>query len=325
LRRGYDVLLEKPIAPTFEEVEGLRALAAELGRKVIVCHVLRYTPFYQTVKRLLGEGMVGEIVTVNANEGVVPFHQAHSFVRGKWAQAENSSPMILAKCCHDMDILRWLVDRPCERVASFGSLHHFKPSKAPDGAADRCFSCPVTDCLYDARKYLDEHRHYLGLVWEDYAEADADAITAWLRGGPWERCVYACDNDVVDHQVLALEFAGGVTATFTMTAFDTGRHIEIFGTTGQLRAGYFFGKQAGADILFTDHATGTTERIELDAEAAGGHGGGDQGLVDALYEEIQKPADAMTTSIEVSVDSHRMAFAAERSRVEGSVIWMEAE
>lgn len=327
---GCDLLLEKPIAHRLEDTLAVRAAARRLGRRVVVCHVLRHTPFYSRVHALLRDGAIGEIVSANFIEGVQPWHQAHSFVRGHWSVEARSSPMILAKSCHDMDLLAWLIDRPCEAVSSHGALTQFTAARAPAGAPARCTDgCPAAaTCLYDAHRYArTEGRRWLGMVFDRAKEADEAEIFAWLRSSPWGRCVYRCDNDVVDHQVIAARFAGQVTATFTMTAFDEGRHLEIFGTGGVLRGGAFVKKQLGCDLVLTRHGWDQpAEQIVVETPAVGyaGHGGGDFGLMNALHADLTcaDPA-AMRTSLEVSVQSHLMAFAAEESRKTGRTVTLE--
>ena len=318
---GYDLLLEKPIAPTLEDTEAVAAAARRLGRRVVVCHVLRYTPFYSEVKRILDSGELGRLISLNALEGVQPWHQAHSFVRGHWSVAAKSSPMILAKSCHDMDILAWLVGAPHTQLSSHGSLTHFTAANAPVGAPARCTDgCPVADtCRYNAALYCKpEGRRWLGMVHDRAKEATDTEILDWLRTSPLGRCVYRCDNDVVDHQVLAARFANDVTATFTMTAFDEGRHLELFGTEGWLRGGSFIKKQLGCDLVVQRHGWGQEpRRITLEEPKHGyaGHGGGDWGLMSTLHEDLTRanPAD-MRTSLETSLQSHRMAFEAEKKR-----------
>jgi predicted dehydrogenase len=324
---GCDLLLEKPIASRLEDTLAVRDAARRLGRRVVVCHVLRYTPFYARVEQLLRDGALGEIVTANFIEGVQPWHQAHSFVRGHWANEARSSPMILAKSCHDMDLLAWLIGRPCETVASHGGLAHFHAARAPAGAPARCTDgCPAAaNCHYDAHRYAQpEGRRWLAMVHDRAKEATEAEIVEWLRTSPWGRCVYRCDNDVVDHQVLALRFRGGVTATFTMTAFDEWRQLEIFGTEGVLRGGAFVKKQLGCDLLLTRHGWNQTpERLSIETPTQGyaGHGGGDHGLMRTLHADLTCPdPTTMRTSLEVSMQSHLMAFAAEESRRTGRTV-----
>jgi len=221
LLAGYDVLLEKPIATRVEQVLEIERLAKQRQRRVMVCFVLRFAAFYQKVKEIITSGALGEIASIQANEGVMPWHQAHAFVRGHWSVAGKSSPMILSKCCHDVDIIHWLVGRRCRRIASFGSLEFFRPECAPAGVPARCTDgCPVGEtCAYNALRYSTDMRFpWLPMVYDRACDATSEEIVAWLRTSLWGRCVYRCDNDVVDRQVLAMEFEKGVTGTFTMTA-----------------------------------------------------------------------------------------------------------
>lgn len=320
---GYDVLLEKPIAPDPRQVLQVLAAAERLGRKVLVCHVLRYTPFYSLVHDLLRAGAVGEIVSIDASEGVGDWHQVHSFVRGHWARAGTSNPMIVAKSCHDMDIISWLVGKPCQRIASFGGLHHFTAANAPAGAPARCTDgCPVGDtCRYNALRYADRERGWLRYVMDGGDVADAEAVRDWLSRSPWGRCAWRCDNDVVDRQVLAMQFADGIVGNFTMTAFDSGRNVIVRGTTGVLSGGDALRARTGDDVVVRSHAGAESRhRVQIDAGGYGGHGGGDPGLVNALDRELAKPARDMRSGLHASVESHMMAFAAEEARRSGRVV-----
>ncbi|MCX7846578.1 MAG: Gfo/Idh/MocA family oxidoreductase [bacterium] len=325
MEKGYDVLLEKPIACNLRDVLMLERRARALGRKVVICHVLRYTPLYGTIKELIVSGVVGDVVAVHASEGVGAWHQAHSFVRGHWAVTEKATPMIVAKSCHDMDILAWLIDQPCKCVASFGELRYFTAANAPTGAPLRCTDgCPVGDaCMYNALRYLDTQKGWLQWVFDGWATASDAEITAWLAQSPWGRCVYHCDNTAVDRQVVALEFERGITATFTMTAFDEGRNIIVMGTKGVLRGGRATRLGEGCDIIVEEHATGQRTRHMARAFAGGydSHEDGDPGLMYALYDEMTKvDAAQMRSSISRSVESHVIAFAAEEARLTGTVI-----
>ena len=325
LARGYHVLLEKPIATRVDQVLAIRELAARLDRRVMVCFVLRFAAFYRKVKEIIASGALDEIASIQAGEGVMPWHQAHSFVRGHWSSAKAASPMILSKCCHDTDILHWLADRRCLRVASFGSREFFRAERAPAGAPARCTDpCPAAaDCPYDARRYAGDMRDpWLGMVYDRAREAAPEEILEWLRTSPWGRCVYRCDNDVVDRQVLAMEFEGGLTATFTMTAFENGRHIEIYGTRGVLKGGETHRRHFGAHLVLLPHE-GAPVRYTVQAEDGGYelHGGGDAGLVEALHEEMTKPAGRpLAAGLDSTVHSHIIAFAAEEARATGRVV-----
>jgi len=323
MRKGYDLLLEKPISTNLREVLALEKLAQELGRKVLVCHVLRYTPFYRRVKEIIAGGALGRIVSFEATEGVEPWHQGHSFVRGHWSVVEKSTPMIIAKSCHDTDILSWLVDSPCVSLGSFGGIMHFRPEQAPAGAPVRCTDgCPVADtCLYDAHRYLGDRKNWLEIIYDRAKTATDAEIVGWLKTSPWGRCVYHCDNTAVDHQTVNMSFASGATGTFTMTAFSEGRDLAIFGTKARLLAGERVKRTAGCDIVIDDHATHTLQRITIDHEKDGWHGGGDAGLVRMLHGEFNKPrAEDMESSLQRSVESHLMGFAAEESRVTGRTL-----
>ncbi len=325
LRLGYNILLEKPISTRVEQVLEIERLARQMDRRVMVCFVLRFAAFYRKVKEIIESGALGEIVSIQASEGVMPWHQAHSFVRGHWSVVGKSSPMILSKCCHDMDIVHWLAGRHCRRVASFGSLEYFRPERAPAGAPARCTEgCPTGgSCAYNALRYAGDMRvPWLGMVYDRAQEATVDQITAWLRTSPWGRCVYHCDNDAVDRQVLALEFEGGLTGTFTMTAFENGRHIEVYGTGGVLKGGETYRHQFGTHLILIPHE-GQATRYTVQAEDGGYelHGGGDPGLVNALYDEMTSPAGSpLAAGIDSTVHSHLIAFAAERARLTGRTV-----
>jgi len=324
MERGYDLVLEKPVATTVDDVRQIHEAAIRLGRKVLVCHVLRYTPFYRKAREIVASGVLGDLVSIHATEGVDPWHQAHSYVRGHWAVTERSSPMLIAKSCHDIDIILWLMNDQCRRVSSFGSLKYFTPHQAPPGATLRCTDgCPQAgSCFYDAHRYLTDKRQWLAYVFDAAKTASDGDIRKWLAASPWGRCVYHCDNDAVDRQVVAMEFARGGTAVLNMTAFSSGRDLEIFGTRGVLRGGEALKSETGFDFVLQPHG-GTPERFRVDVPEGGyeGHGGGDSGFVDALYHEMQSQSpDAMTTSLSTSVESHYIGFAAEDSRLSGRTI-----
>ena len=313
---GYHVLLEKPMSNTEDECRRIAEAADRTGRALAVCHVLRYTPFYMTLKSLIDRGEIGEVTVIDQIENVGYWHQAHSFVRGNWRSTAETSPMLLQKSCHDMDILLWLMGKDCRRVQSFGSLRHFTPENAPEGAPDRCLDgCPHADaCPYYAPKlYMDMSRTGwpVDVITTDLSEAGRRKA---LEEGPYGRCVYRCDNDVVDRQVVNLEFEGGAVATFTMTAFsaDFSRQLKIFGTAGQITA------DMGTRQIVLHRFGEEKKTIPVDA-ASSGHGGGDFGLLgDFLH--ILRHGGESRTSANVSLQSHLICFAAERSRKEHIVV-----
>ena len=321
LDAGYDILLEKPMSSDPKECLQMAQKAQAQKRLLMICHVLRYTAFFAGIKQILDSGVIGDIVSVQHNENVGYYHQAHSFTRGNWRNSQLSSPMILAKCCHDMDILAWLIGKQCQKIASFGSLYLFRPENAPTGAPARCTDgCPVErQCPYSAiRIYMEEHTDWGDFIRPVMNPAEEDKLTA-LREGPYGRCVYHCDNDVVDHQVVNMEFEGGITVAFTMCGFtaDISRSLKIMGTNGELRA-----HMENNEIEVRDFVTHNRQVIHT---ATGmGHGGGDDGLLHNfvrmvrstdLTERLQS-----LTSASASVQSHLMAFAAERSRLDKRVI-----
>ena len=320
---GYHLLLEKPAAESLARCEEIDRRARELGRRVALGFVLRYTPFYSTVKRIIASGKLGRVISIRSHEGVEPFHQAHSYVRGHWAKSSNSSPMIVAKCSHDADILCWLGGAPVAAVSSHGDRSWFRSENAPAGAPARCTDgCPAAkDCLYDAHHYLTGKRRWLSMVMDGYEQTDDAGIMDFLKTSPWGRCVYHCDNDVVDHQVLACELTNGITATHTMTAFDCGRGIEIYGTLAALKGGGPYSEAGAPELWLRHHAAGNIEPVEIheqDDAGYAGHGGGDWGLVDAL-EGLFRGSNALPPGLD-GLAGHRLAFLAEEARVTRQMI-----
>jgi predicted dehydrogenase len=322
LQAGYDLLLEKPAACTSEEVHDLVRVANELGRRIVLCFVLRHTPFYRAVKRVLDSGRLGKLVSIQATEGVEPWHFTHSFVRGHWSQSAKSTPMIVAKCSHDTDILSWLADSECTAVSSFAGNQWFRPENAPAGATARCTDpCPHANggCAYAAQRYLtDKKQPWLPQVLPGHATASDDEILDWLRTGDWGRCVYTCEHDTPDHQVVSLQFASGVTAQLLMTAFDKGRRIRIHGTEAILQ-GHM---HADDDIhrLELRRHDGSVEQIPVEDPAENGyagHGGGDFGLIDALHELISAPGPFDNSHF---MEGHLIAFAADEAFRSGQVV-----
>ena len=218
LELDYDILLEKPISPNPVECLKIAQKAKQKNRLVVVCHVLRYTAFFRTLKEVIQEGSLGRILTIQHNENIGNYHFAHSFVRGNWRRSDLSSPLIMQKSCHDMDILTWLADSPATRVSSFGSLSYFKEENAPKNSTTRCLDCPVTDCRYHALKaYLPALGSWPATVVTP--KQTEDDMRNALKTSPYGRCVYRCDNDVCDKQVTVLEFENDITVTFHLSAF----------------------------------------------------------------------------------------------------------
>ncbi len=323
LALGYDILLEKPITDSEKECKALLAAQKKYGGKVLVCHVLRYAPAFRKAAEILEQGKLGKLVAIQALEQVAYWHVAHSYVRGNWRSREETAPMILAKCCHDLDLLQYYAASRAVSVSSVGDLAHFKAENAPEGAAARCLDCRyVETCPYSAKRiYLDDFRNKgcpaqewpFSQLTAAYPMTEADLEKA-LREGPYGRCVYRCDNDVVDHQLVEIAFENGVKATLTMMGFtaDIGRIMRFFGTHGEL----VLDEAADALTLKVFGETPVTYKISELGAIETGHGGGDNGLISDLYAFLSG-ADAGATPLEASVESHLIAYAAERSRLKG--------
>jgi len=325
--RGYHILLEKPMATTEVECRRIVRAARRNGVLLAVCHVLRYTPYTRALKALLSSGQCGEVASIRRLEPVGWWHQAHSFVRGNWRREAQSSSMLLAKSCHDLDWIRHIMGRPCTLVSSFGSLTHFRAEDKPAGAGDRCVECGVEEsCPYSAARF------YTGLLEAGQTGWPLDVLTPYpdreslqreLRTGPYGRCVFSSDNDVVDHQVVNMEFEGGRTAALTMTAFTRprGRVDDVFCTNAEITGD-------GRYLEVFDFLTETVRTIDTNAGASGaeghtaaeGHGGGDAGVVNAFLQAIVREDPSLITDPEEALESHRMVFAAERSRRSGRTV-----
>ena len=324
LDRRLPLLLEKPMAPTEDEARRIVAAAERAGVIVCVAHVLRYSAYTATIKAALAEGTIGEVVAVEHLEPVGWWHYAHSYVRGNWRREDQSSPMLLAKCCHDLDWLSFVVDRPALRVSSFGSLNHFTAANKPAGAGSRCLDCAVEpDCPYSAsRIYLDHVDEPAAQRWPLSVlavEVNRETITEALRVGPYGRCVYECDNDVVDHQVVNVEYAGGITAALTVSAFTPMgfRKTRIFGTRGMLE-----GDGYSVDVF--DFLTSRSASMQVvdprDPRAGDGHLGADAALTRSFLAAVRDgDPGRILTSPRVSLHTHEIVWAAERSRRLGQV------
>lgn len=319
---GYDILLEKPISPDPRECIAIEQKANALGRKITVCHVLRYTNFFTQIKQILDSGELGKIVAIKHSENIGNFHMAHSFVRGNWRNDQQSSPIILQKSCHDLDILLWLTGAHCTKVAAFGSLSYFKEANAPAGSSDRCLTCAVADsCRYDARKaYLPA----LGQWPTDVVclEQTEEALMEALKTGPYGRCVYRCDNNVCDHMSVIMELEGGITSTFSLTAQTSAchRNIHIMCEDGEILA-----DDSQRQIVVTHHvscqADTFTERVINVRTNGSGHGGGDAGIMEDFTASLTDHSESRS-SISRSVESHLMAYAIEEARLTGKVVDM---
>ena len=312
MQAGYDLLLEKPIANNKEDCLAIYDASKQYNRKVVICHVLRYTPFYSTVKRYIDSGKLGEVITIHASESVGYYHQAHSFVRGPWRNKAQSSPMILAKCCHDMDILRYLMGEECLSVNSYGDLFYFNKEHAPQGATAYCSDCPHTDCIYKAQTIYTSNEGRFFASYFTTKERTDENILGDLPKTQYDRCVFGCDNDVVDHQVTIMQFANGKTACHTMSAFskEIYRDLKVYGTKAELVG------VIESNTFEVRYFGGEVEKVTVDISAAnvGGHMGGDYFMMNSLYAALNGEKAEGITYLDVSIESHLMSFAAEESR-----------
>lgn len=316
LDAGYDILLEKPIAPTEAECRAILAKANATDRIVAVCHVLRYAPYFEQLRDLIQRKVIGEVVSIQHFEPIEHIHFAHSFVRGPWHNSRASTPIILAKSCHDLDILRWLVDKPCHSVQAFGSLSWFRAANAPAGSTERCTDgCAVEGtCPFSAPHIYGKLRRHLGHLDlpADPALRDA-ALQERLRTTTYGRCVYRMDNDQPDHFITNLLFADEVTASFSMEALTSysGRRTRVMGTAGDIVGDM-------SSLTVTDFRSG---KQSVWSEATDDHGGGDFPMMADWVQAIARQDPALlSSSIAQSIESHLMAFMAERSRHEGRVM-----
>ena len=318
LALGYDLLLEKPVSPVLAECQEIEKRAKEAGRLVLVCHVLRYTPFFSALKALVQRQALGRIITIRHEENIGNFHMAHSFVRGNWANAEKTSPIILQKSCHDFDILVWLTGSRAQSLSSVGELTYFKEESAPEGGAERCWECKHNaGCRFAAQKcYLPALGQWPATVVA--SRQTPQALAQALKTGPYGRCVYRCGNDVCDHQTTLITFENGVTASFTMSAFTNrmNRSIRILCEDGEI-----WGNDEESRIVMTRFASNMVEEYSQEAlcvpRPQSGHGGGDTALVDDFFNALHGREAKGVTTIDQSLESHFMAWAAEESRLAG--------
>jgi predicted dehydrogenase len=367
LELGYDLLLEKPISPSFEECNHISKLAHEKNRIVQVCHVLRFTDFFKKLKETIEAGVIGDIIDYDHSENVSYWHFGHSFVRGQYRKKEESSPLILAKSCHDLDIMYWLIGKKPLTVQSKGFLSFYRPENAPLDAPDRCTdgcphekTCPwfaprlyfsgeplirigfhtnsrfmrfLTSLIINHRnimiflsKFIKKLKPFLN--WKEFPANSLTTDLTYegkmkaLRVGPWGKCIFKTDNDVVDHQIATYTFPNGVVGTLRITGLSEleGREFRIFGTKGVIRAHF----RANEEIIkITDFLTTRTKIVFKRGLSARGHGGGDFGLLDSFVKVIKgdlTPEQAGTTNIQEALESHIMAFAGEEARISGKTL-----
>ncbi len=330
LKKGYDMLLEKPFAVNKEEMRELVDVVKENGNKVMVCHVLRYSEFYKEIKKTVISGEIGDIINIQLCEDVSYHHYATSYVRGKWANSDKSkTSMLLAKCCHDIDLMMWLMgDVKPELVTSAGSLQYFKAENAPEGAGERCMvDCKYVDtCNLSARRiYLDMPEKWDFYVWPELHHASYDEKYEYLKNiSPYGKCAYKCDNNVVDHQTVMVKFSNGATGSHNLTAgcAFSKRIVRIIGTKGEIN-GVFENQKFTVSYINPHKENDHTDRVVDLSEshsASIGHGGGDHSLVADFIKYVtdDKPSISCTT-LDDSVLGHLVVFCADESMENGSI------
>lgn len=316
LDTGYHVLVEKPMSPSLAECREMVNKAKEKKRLLKLAYVLRYTPFFQKIKELININAIGTVRHIAIDMNVAFWHQAHSFVRGNWRKSGDSSPMILAKSCHDFDIIHHLINNPCKNISSFGHLTHFTNENAPEGSKTRCLDGCLAEekCPYSAKKiYLQENTNWpVNTICSDLSyEGRLEAI----KNGPYGRCVYRCDNDVVDHQIVQLQFENHATATITMSGFTQKleRHVKILGTHGEIN-----GELADNKIELKQFGM-EPKQIQIQPATFGMHAGGDFGLLEDFHLLLSSsnPGDNDCSDI---LYSHLYAHIAEVSRLSDQTV-----
>lgn len=335
LRRGYDILLEKPFAVNELEARTLMEATHEMGRRVMVCHVLRYTPFYRKIKEAIMDGTIGKVINIQMTEQVSFFHESVSYVRGKYASPSlGGSGMLLSKCCHDLDMMAWIMsgNQPIS-VSSVGSVFQFKPGMAPEGAGEHCLlDCPIErTCPYSARRlYIEHPQRWANNIWHD---SDCENLSKeekirklYEKENPYSRCVYRCDLGIVDHQSVLVNFSDGATGTFSMNggAPASGRHIHITGTLGEIIGKFEDGRFTIARIAPEASEGRTVQVVDVSAaQHVNAHGGGDQALIRDFVTLLSGGQPSYCcTALEDSVVGHRLVYLAEKSRENGGVMQM---
>jgi predicted dehydrogenase len=315
LKLGYDVLLEKPISPSEKECRDILELTKKTGRIVAVCHVLRYAPYFIKLRELIQSGAIGELVSMQHLEPIGYEHMAHSFVRGNWHNSKQTTPIILAKSCHDLDIIRWMVGKPSKSIQAFGDVKWFRKENAPAGSTARCTDgCAVeSTCSYSALEHYQRRRSrlYVFDMPDDRTKWD-DFILQQLKTTNYGRCVYRMDNDQPDHYVTNILFDDSVTVSFSMEAFTSyeGRRTRIMGSTGDIQGDMHA-------FVLTDFRTGKKTEWK---QSTDGHGGGDWRLVANWIQAVaEQNPDLLSSTIDQSIESHIMGFAAEKSRLEKKI------
>lgn len=318
LEKGYHVLLEKPMSNNLYKVIKLGELAKKYNNQIfMICHVLRYTPFFSELKRIVDSKELGELVSIQHNENIGYWHFAHSYTRGNWRNSNETSPLILAKSCHDLDILLWLTGSKCKYISSFGNLSYMKSQNFKEDMADKCVDCKKNNtCPYSAIKIYLEDDKLIRSLNSVHSNPTKENLKNAIKKGPYGRCVYKCDNNVVDHMVSILEFENKVSATFNLCAFteECTRTIKLMFTHGEVGGNHM-------KNIIDVYKFGDNSHIVIHPKVnKSGHGGGDYSLMKDFISLITSNEGELKTEATQSVESHVIAFAAEYSRLNYKVV-----
>ena len=322
--QNYHILLEKPMAPTEEGCRRIVEAVESHSVHLMVCHVLRYTDYSQVLRELVQSGKIGRPMSIEHLEPVGYWHMAHSYVRGNWRRTDDSSFMLLAKSCHDIDWISYVIGRPIQCVSSFGCLSYFRQENAPEGAGERCIECrKEPDCPYSAQRIYLKKMEKDGFIWPVDVithERTREGVIRALENGPYGRCVFACDNDVVDHQVVSMQFEGGATGVFTMIGFskpEQPRFTKIFGTHGEIYCNW-------DSVEVYDFLTEKTSRYEGLSDRSSGHDDADRALIKSFVAGLYGQNKSLLLSgASETLRTHLAVFAAERARLKGTVELVE--
>lgn len=320
IEKGWGILLEKPMAETAEKTKLITEAADKKGVPLMVCHVLRHTPYFMAMKEQIDSGAIGDVQSIHHIENIGYWHFAHSYVRGNWHNTKETTPMIVAKCCHDMDIFNYLLGgRKCRKVSSFGDLSYFTRDNMPQGAAANCMEgCPYDKtCQYSAYKYLEDRTNRDNFRDIIMRTDDREAFLKHLKESPYSRCVYQCDNDAVSRQVVNLEYEGGVTVSFQASAFtqEITRQTKIMGTKGEIE-----GCLEEDSFYIRDFDTGNVTKVRVHTPKTL-HSGGDERIMSDFVQILKNPEKGMGAyGAGMSLQGHIMAFAAEESRQLGGKV-----
>lgn len=307
---GCHVLIEKPVAITVGEAEEIMEAARKNNVVAGVCHVLRYHPYFEKIKGIIASGELGKVVSVSHRVKVGIDRACHTFVRGIWGESSSTSPLVISKCCHDIDLMHWFVGKPVVRVSSFGSCGWFGAVNAPEGSAKRCIDCSIEKrCAYSAVDLYRRRGEWTANFDVPEGSTLEEEVERELKDGRFGRCVYHCDNDVADRQVVALEFEDGTVGVISLDLFtkEDNRETRICLTGGEI-----YGDEKSIEII---PLKGKRRRYEFDDNMPF-HSGADIAIMEDFVTAICDRSHKMRAPIECAVESQRVCCDAEHSRLD---------